>query len=120
MLHALPDFADPATAWALALEDARAPFAINFDCNRVLNAEIDAVGPGAERERCARVTVPVLVVHGEADPRPVGGVRRLAEALPDARLVVLPGYGHQPWTERPEEFHGVLASFIDETRQGAA
>lgn len=69
VLHALPDFADPTTAWALALEDARAPFAINFDCNRILNAETDAVGPGAERDQCTRVTMPVLVLHGEADPR---------------------------------------------------
>ncbi len=114
VLHAVPDFADPVAAWALAREDAEAPFAINVDCNRILNAETDAVGPAAQREQCARATMPVLVIHGAGDPRPIGGVRRLVDALPDARLVVLPGCGHQPWREDPDGFRDVLASFIDE------
>lgn len=114
VLNALPDFAAPATAWTLAREDAAAPFAINVDCNRILNDETDAVGPAAQREQCARATMPVLVVHGVADPRPIGGVRRLVDALPNARLVVLPGCGHQPWREDPDRFRGVVASFIGE------
>lgn len=111
VLHFLPDFADPATAWSLALEDAQTPFEINSDCNTILNAETNAAGPDAERAQCAAATMPVLIIRGEADPRPLGGVRRLAEALPDAELVVLPGRGHQPWRERPDEFRDVLRSF---------
>ena len=113
----LPDFADPVTAEALAREDAQAPFAIDTAGNAALNAETDAEA-GRERERCAQVTAPVLVVHGEADPRPVGGALRLAEALPDAELVVLPGCGHQPWRERPDRFRAVLRSFV--ARQAGA
>jgi pimeloyl-ACP methyl ester carboxylesterase len=50
---------------------------------------------GDRRRSLAQVTVPALVIHGDADPliRPVGG-RATARALPDARLVIYPGMGH--------------------------
>jgi pimeloyl-ACP methyl ester carboxylesterase len=42
-----------------------------------------------------RLRVPALVVHGEADPLvDVTGGRATAAAIPDARLVVIPGMGH--------------------------
>lgn len=41
------------------------------------------------------VRVPTLVVHGDADPLvDVSGGRATAEAVPGARLVVVPGMGH--------------------------
>jgi len=42
-----------------------------------------------------RITAPTLVVHGDRDPmvHPSGG-RATAAAIPDARLVVIPGMGH--------------------------
>lgn len=81
-LNALPGFADPATAWTFAVQDARVPLSINVDCSGALNAETTGAGPVAERAECAQATMPVLVVHGEADPRPLEGARRLTEALP--------------------------------------
>jgi pimeloyl-ACP methyl ester carboxylesterase len=50
------------------------------------------------------VTVPVAVIHGEADPLvPVGGGRATAAAIPGAELLVIPGMGHDlppaVWTE---------------------
>jgi len=110
-LHWLPDFADPDTAWELASQDARRPLAINHACNRVLNAETAGLAPDM-RGWCAAVTVPVLVVRGDSDPRPIGGVHRLVDALPDPRLVVLPGCGHEPWRERHDLLGEVLDSFL--------
>jgi pimeloyl-ACP methyl ester carboxylesterase len=45
--------------------------------------------------RLAELTVPALVLHGEQDPvlRP-SAARATAAAVPDARLVLLPGVGH--------------------------
>jgi pimeloyl-ACP methyl ester carboxylesterase len=46
-------------------------------------------------EALGRVTVPTLVIHGDVDPlvTPSGG-EATAAAVPGARLVVLPGVGH--------------------------
>ena len=42
------------------------------------------------------VAVPALVVHGEVDPAfPIDHGHALAAAVPDGRLVVLPGSGHE-------------------------
>ncbi len=52
----------------------------------------------AERSRVPalrRVTIPSLVLHGEADPLvPLSGGRSTARALPNSRLVTYPGMGH--------------------------
>jgi pimeloyl-ACP methyl ester carboxylesterase len=46
-------------------------------------------------ERLRELDVPALVVHGEADPLvPVENGRRTAEAIPGARLLLLPTMGH--------------------------
>lgn len=55
------------------------------------------------RERLAHLAVPTLVVWGEADRvNPVANGRALAEAHPSARLVVVPGAGHNVQEEQPE------------------
>lgn len=47
------------------------------------------------REQLARLRIPALVLHGEADPLiRVAGGRATAAAIPGARLVVYPGMGH--------------------------
>ncbi|WP_219418977.1 alpha/beta fold hydrolase [Pseudonocardia nigra] len=107
----LPDFADPERRWELAAADAATPLPLNRECNRALNAETDARAD-AERTACARVTAPVLAIHGAADPRPVAGVEALVDALPSARLAVLDGAGHQPWRERPAATRALLREFV--------
>jgi proline iminopeptidase len=64
------------------------------------------------REALGRLTIPVLLVHGERDPRPMWAVERLAEALPDAELVRLAGVGHFPELEVPEKFRDVVRAFV--------
>ncbi|MEV6096720.1 alpha/beta hydrolase [Nocardia sp. NPDC051981] len=54
--------------------------------------------------RLSDVTVPVQVWHGEADGNvPADDARRLAAALPDARLHLVPGAGHLLFVERPAD-----------------
>ena len=59
---------------------------------RQLAAIID---DGDRRARLAGVTTPTLVLHGEADPliKPAAA-HDTARAIPDARLVTIPGWGH--------------------------
>jgi pimeloyl-ACP methyl ester carboxylesterase len=52
----------------------------------------------------AKVRAPAVVVLGERDQMtPLKAGKELAAALPDARVVVLPGAGHMLMSERPDE-----------------
>jgi len=43
----------------------------------------------------SEIDVPTMVIHGEADPLvPVESGRQLAELIPNADLLTIPGYGH--------------------------
>ena len=51
-----------------------------------------------------RITQPTLILHGELDALvPVAAARELADTLPNAKLIVLPGAGHVPTVTRPQE-----------------
>ncbi len=62
----------------------------------------------------SRIRNPVLVVVGSQDPAtPPALGRDLAERLPNARMVELPGIGHAPHVEDPEGFLAVMGPFLD-------
>ena len=62
-----------------------------------------------------QLRVPTLVVWGEADSMiPAGRGQRLAEAIPGARYVGLPGVGHTCQVEAPAEFVAAVAPFLDQ------
>lgn len=78
----------------------------------------DALATLDIRDKLAAVKVPVLVLVGaqdEATPPPMS--RELAAALPDARLVELPGCAHVPQLQAPGEFMAAIRPFIDEASQ---
>jgi proline iminopeptidase len=57
--------------------------------------------------------IPALVVVGSEDwVTPPVAARRLAEGLPDARLVIVPGAGHFPFSEEPELFLEAVRAFL--------
>jgi pimeloyl-ACP methyl ester carboxylesterase len=59
------------------------------------------------------VTIPTLLVWGEKDPLVPPTVGRLMrEKIPNSQLVILPGAGHMPMFERPEELNRVLLDFL--------
>lgn len=107
-----PDWSDAGSvaAYAVALER---PYAgtIPFDADHVGRTAARVVhrgGPqrsggnhfgidqGPQVVRPAAIAAPTLVVHGDADPMfPLEHGRRLAQLVPNARLLVVPGLGHQ-------------------------
>lgn len=63
--------------------------------------------------RLAEIAVPVLALAGDEDTlTPVAEARRIAEGVPDGRLVVLPGAGHLSNIETPDAFNEALLSFL--------
>jgi pimeloyl-ACP methyl ester carboxylesterase len=53
------------------------------------------LGSGSRREALTAVTVPTLVIHGDADPLvPVEGGIDTAETIPGAELLIIEGMGH--------------------------
>jgi pimeloyl-ACP methyl ester carboxylesterase len=75
---------------------------------RQLAAIID---DGDRTARLANVRTPCLVLHGEADPlvKPAGG-EATAKAIPGARLVTIPGWGHDLPLKLVPRLAGEIAS----------
>jgi pimeloyl-ACP methyl ester carboxylesterase len=66
------------------------------------------------RHALEHIRVPALVIVGDVDRvTPPASARALADALPDARLVVLEGAGHLTMLERHEQFNGVAEQLLD-------
>ena len=69
------------------------------------------------RDVVPSVQVPALVLHRVHDRLVnVRNGRWLAEHLPDARLVELPGDDHVPWYEEPEQWLGAVQEFLTGVR----
>ena len=72
----------------------------------------------ALERRLQRLDCPALVVGGEEDRLiPNGMSDKFAAVLPNARLVRIPGTGHEPCLERPRELADTVIKFIEEARQ---
>lgn len=62
----------------------------------------------------ARVTVPVLTVHGTKDRNVAYGAgREWAALLPNARLLTVKDAAHFPWIEEPKLVFGAIKTFLD-------
>ena len=67
----------------------------------------------AGNQPIARLTQPTLLVWGENDSIvALSGSRRLVQALPHARLHVLPRCGHLPMLEHAEHFNRIVGEFL--------
>jgi pimeloyl-ACP methyl ester carboxylesterase len=61
----------------------------------------------------ARITLPVLLLWGEQDRMvPLSNAQDYLRALPDARLIALPGIGHVPMEEAPADVVRALRGFL--------
>ncbi|MGH7392011.1 MAG: alpha/beta fold hydrolase [Candidatus Rokuibacteriota bacterium] len=62
----------------------------------------------------SRITAPTLIVRGERSPiLPREMAERLRGAIPDARLVEIPGAYHHLVLDRPAEFTAAVARFLE-------
>jgi pimeloyl-ACP methyl ester carboxylesterase len=57
---------------------------------------VGIMASGNRTEELKKVTTPTLVIHGEADPLiTLSGGQATADAIPGAKLLVVPGMGHE-------------------------
>ena len=81
----------------------------------VAREAITSLNASDSRDDLGRITVPTLVVVGDKDTiTPPEESRRLAEGIPDSRLVIVEGAGHFPMIEKPEVFNGALREFAEQ------
>jgi 2-succinyl-6-hydroxy-2,4-cyclohexadiene-1-carboxylate synthase len=86
-------------------------------CSSEMYAAIASIMPEQEDrlDRLRTLAVPTLVQVGEQDKPFLEGSRRLAEAIPGARLVVIDDAGHSPQFENPDAWFAALTTFLAET-----
>ena len=66
------------------------------------------------------IDVPVLIIHGAEDQLiPVSEARVMAEAIPNADLVIVPEAGHLPNLEEPDQFNDAVIDFLQEILEEA-
>jgi pimeloyl-ACP methyl ester carboxylesterase len=72
-----------------------------------MNAEIDV------RQILSTIRVPTLVLHRREDPIPIEGARWMAEQIPGARFVELPGGPHMPYYGDWESVVEAIREFVE-------
>ncbi len=84
--------------------------------------QLAAILASGDRSRALRtLTLPVLVLHGDADPMvDVSGGRATAAAIPGARLWVVPGLGHDLPPALFDEIADAAAALAQQAGDGAA
>jgi 3-oxoadipate enol-lactonase len=103
-----PEFAaaEPATAERLlAMLRATPPEGYASCC--------EAIGAFDVRERLGEISAPTLVVAGAEDPATTGEMmRELAEGIPGAQFVVVPGAAHLPVVTHPDAVDTALREHL--------
>src|SRR5512140_395363 len=115
------DAQDP--AWAAALARRHDPVQGPGAWRRLMPAIIEMVEqqPVVPAADLRRVEVPTLVVVGDRDPFvPVPQAWQLSRQLPQARLAVIPGAGHEAMAGQPGIFNEACASFWRSAETAAA
>lgn len=86
----------------------------------VLAADLRACAAYNAASRAPAVSVPTTVVAGSEDRmvRPSAS-RRLAQTIPDARYVEIPGSGHEPMVQHPREFNRLLGDILRSDGKGS-
>ncbi|MBC8363802.1 MAG: alpha/beta fold hydrolase [Actinobacteria bacterium] len=100
-----PDFSGPDRDLSVAAMERLSPEAYE--------AAVRCLPDHDVRDQLAAIAVPTLVIVGELDPAtPPHVSRMLADGIPGATLVELPGVGHLTPNEAPAEFNRLVRDFL--------
>ena len=74
---------------------------------------VEAIVTFEERANLGRIQVPVLLIAGELDRQaPAPMMQRMAQKIPGARYVMLPGLAHLPNLENPAAFDTAVLDYL--------
>ncbi len=79
-----------------------------------LAQSLRGVGTGVQTSLYARLPtllIPVLLIAGELDTKFTSIAQRMAQALPQSQLRIVPGAGHMIHLEQPEKFDSLVGDF---------
>jgi proline iminopeptidase len=76
---------------------------------------LTSLGEWDFRPGLAAVKAPTLIIHGEAEAIPMDLVEEWTTALPNAKLIKVPGASHFPYVEKPELVWPAIESFLQAT-----
>lgn len=70
------------------------------------------------RAALTRITTPMLVIHGgDSQVYSDGATAFVARTAPNAKCVIIPGAGHVPHLEAPDDFLNHIEAFVRDTRR---
>jgi len=77
-----------------------------------MRTALSVMAEADQRDLLPRVAVPTLLIWGKLDARsPLSVARQFENAIPAAKLVVIPGAGHVSNIERPQLFNDAVREF---------
>jgi proline iminopeptidase len=107
------EFADPQVAERMRAVLLAELTLVNNEVNRELGADfVRFFAQDDIRRRLQALDIPVLLIHGAADPRPMAAVEALAAELPRPTLIGLEEVGHFPYWESPVALSTALREFL--------
>ena len=118
LLQLATDHPDPVRGRERATVFLDRGFAIDRVCSALLDRELEALDPDEQARRCARLDLPVLIIDGDADPRPRAAMDGLAAALPRVRRSTIRGAGHFPWLDDPDGVRSAVGAWLRGLRLG--
>ena len=101
-----------AEAWANGLEERDDGWWPRFDVEVMVRTLQDAVGHSYWAE-WDRIRCPTLVVRAGISLIPEADARAMAERLPQAELIEIPGAGHDLHLDCPAEWETAVGQFLD-------
>ncbi len=79
--------------------------------------ELVSEPPAFGGDEAAKIIAPTLLMHGSDSPKVLHSiVERLAKAMPNSKLVTIPGSAHFPHFEKPEDFNRVVLDFLERNK----
>jgi len=77
-----------------------------------LRHQLSIMAEADQRDLLPGIAVSTLLIWGELDARsPLSVARQFEQAIPDTKLVVIPGSGHVSNLEQPEQFNAAVREF---------